>query len=145
MLPIITGEFGVVSDPEIRFSENKTSSAWIKIRGVAKDRVRDATGQWSDGDPVFIDIITGLGAENLFESIAKGDTIIVTGKLKQREYEKDGEKRISYEIRADSIGVSTRWNTARTPRALETMSKVDVEAVQAALGGELIDQSVAPF
>ena len=114
-LPAITGEFGIVSDPEIRFTEK--GRAWVKVRGVAKDRVRDATGQWSDGDPLFIDIIINSQAENLYESIAKGDSIVVTGTLKQREYEVDGQKRTSIQINADNVGVSVRWGHAKTQRA----------------------------
>jgi|TARA_R110000803_G_scaffold74535_2_gene138568 single-strand DNA-binding protein len=123
MLPQIYGEFGVVADPELRFSEG--GSSWIKIRGVSKDRVRDKQGVWSDGDPLFIDIVgSGQSSERLYESINKGDTIMVSGKLKQREYEKDGEKRVVQEIRADNLAVSVRWTTAKTPRASEQTVKV---------------------
>ena len=130
MLPPITGEFGIVADPEIRFSEK--GSAWVKLRCVAKDRVRDANGTWSDGDPCFIDIIVNQGAENLFESVVKGDSIVVIGALKQREYEVDGQKRTSYQIRADAVGVSVRWGTAKTPKSLESTG--NVESVKEALG-----------
>lgn len=140
MLPTIHGEFGVVADPELRFSDK--GSAWIKVRGIAKDRVRDNTGNWSDGDPLFIDILlSGQSAEHLFESIVKGDTITVTGKLKQREYEKDGEKRTAMEIRADSIGVSVRWGTAKTAKSLES----NVSKVAKELGATVLEDTVVPF
>ena len=138
MLPPIAGEFGIVADPEIRFSDK--GSAWVKMRCVAKDRVRDANGAWSDGDPCFIDVIVNHGAENLFESVVKGDSVLVIGALKQREYEVDGQKRTSYQIRADSVGVSTRWGTAKTPKSLEASGSV--AAAKDALGGTEID---APF
>ena len=141
MLPFISGEFGVVAEPEIRFSEK--GSAWIKIRGIAKDRVRDANGTWGDGDPLFIDIVTGMGAEHLYDSIVKGDTITVTGKLKQRQYEKDGEKRTVMEIRADSVGVSTRWGPAKTQGALDAGSSIDT--AKEMLGGVEIEPTEAPF
>lgn len=144
MLPTINGEFGVVADPDLRFSNNGT--AWLKLRGIAKDRVRDASGTWSDGDPLFIDIVCNQGAENLFESIVKGDTIIVSGKLKQREYEKDGDKRTVIEIRADSIGVSVRWGTARTPGSIQSSMNTVQDAADV-LGATPItpDPEVAPF
>lgn len=133
MLPPISGEFGIVADPEIRFSEK--GNAWAKIRGVAKDRVRDAQGKWADGDPLFIDIIVNQGAENLAESVMKGDTLLVVGKLRQREYEVNGEKRTSYQISADSVGVSLRWGPAKTSRILGDSG---VDAAKSALGGEEI-------
>ena len=144
MLPIINGEFGVVAVPDLRFSEK--GSAWLKIRGIAKDRVRDATGTWSDGDPLFSDIVTSSGAEHLFESIVKGDTIIVSGKLKQREYEKDGEKRTVMEIRADSVGVSTRWGPARTKGSLElSIQAASASEVAQDILGAIEVTDAAPF
>ena len=117
MLPIITGEFGVVKEPEIKFSDK--GNAWAKIRCSAKDRKRDAQGNWTDADPLYINVIVGNGAENLVESVLPGDTITVQGRLKMREYEVDGQKRQEYQIAADTVGVSLRWNAAKTPRMLE--------------------------
>ena len=115
MLPAISGEFGVVADPEIRVSEK--GNAWAKIRCVAKDRVRDSMGNWSDGDPLFIDVVvSGQQAEHLVDSINKGDSILVNGKLRQRTWEKDGQKQSTVQIAADSVGVSVRWQAAKTQR-----------------------------
>jgi single-strand DNA-binding protein len=139
-LPGIQGEFGVVADPEIKFSDK--GSAWLKIRGIAKDRVRDANGGWADGDPLFIDIIVGNGAEHLYESVCKGDTIIVTGRLKQRNWEKDGTKHSTMQISADTVGVSTRWGTARTQRAIESTSNPAQVVAQAF---DMPQQTEAPF
>lgn len=136
MLPTITGEFGVVKEPEIRFSDKGT--AWAKIRCSAKDRKRDANGNWTDGDPLYIDIVVGNGAENLVESVLPGDTIIVQGKLKMREYEVDGQKRQGYQISADTVGVSLRWNAAKTPRMLEQGGSMSTADVADALGASEI-------
>lgn len=129
MLPTISGEFGVVKDPEIRFTDN--GSAWATVRCVFKDRKRDAQGQWVDGDPNFINVTINTGAEHFCDSVAKGDTIILQGRLVIREYEQDGVKRQSPEIRADSIGPSLRWNTAKTPRMLESGAPREPEQAEA--------------
>lgn len=132
MLPIITGEFGVVKEPEIKFTDKGT--AWAKIRCSAKDRKRDAQGNWTDADPLYINVIVGNGAENLIESVLPGDTITVQGRLKMREYEVDGQKKQEYQISADTVGVSMRWNTAKTPRMIESQGNA-VATVAAELGG----------
>ena len=133
-LPIVSGEYGVVADVDYRISDK--GNKWAKIRGVAKDRVRDATGSWNDGDPLFIDIIiSGNAAENLTESICKGDNIVIVGKLKQREYESDGVKKLNYYVDADITAVSVRWGHARTQKTIEWMASSSTkEAVVAALG-----------
>lgn len=132
MLPIITGEFGVVKEPEIKFSDKGT--AWAKIRCSAKDRKRDANGNWTDADPLYINIIVGNGAENLVESVLPGDTITVTGRLKMREYEADGQKKQEYQIAADTVGVSLRWNVAKTPRMLEQSGGAVLSDIAESLG-----------
>lgn len=107
MLPVVTGEYGIVGEPEIRFSSEGKS--WAKLRGKAADRVRDSNGAWKDGDALFIDIVVLQGAENVVESVSKGDAVVVTGRLRMREWDKDGVKQTTYQIVADSVGVSTRW------------------------------------
>lgn len=137
-LPEITGEYGVVGEPEIRFSEK--GRAWAKVRGSFKDRVRDAMGNWTDGERMFIDIIVSTGAENLVESVRAGDSIVVTGRFQIRKWQdKDGNERYSPEIKADSIGVSLRWGTAKTNKVLDAADNVSKAAE--ALGAA----EVAPF
>lgn len=116
MLPIITGEFGVVADPEPSFSEKGT--AWMRLRVVAKDRVRDANGTWQDGDPLFMNaVVFGKQAEHLTDSIGKGDTVLLTGTLAPNNWtDKEGNERNDVQIKVTEIGVSVRWNRARTPR-----------------------------
>ena len=107
MLPQINGEFGVVQDPELRFSD--AGKAWLKIRGKAVSR-KQVNGEWVDGDICFIDILCFQKlAENVYESVKKGSTIVVTGNLQMREYEKDGEKQKAYQISATSVGVALRY------------------------------------
>jgi single-strand DNA-binding protein len=43
-------------------------------------------------------------AENVAESLKKGDPIIVHGKMYSRQYVKDETNRVSYEIEPESIG-----------------------------------------
>ena len=137
MLTQAAGEFGIVTEPEIKFGTN--GGAYMDIRAVNKKRVRDGNGQWADGEPTFIDIrVIGKTAEHLYESVAKGDSIIVIGEIEGREYEKDGQRRTAYRLIANSVGVSTRWHPVKTPKVMESA----VEVAKEALGAEVID---APF
>lgn len=139
-LPTLTGEFGVVADPDLSFSTN--GNARLKLRVIAKDRKRDSTGNWVDGDPWFGDIVVwGKTAEYLCESIAKGDSIVVANaKAEQHKFtDKEGNERTAYSYVADAIGVSTRWGTARTQRVIDSNNAVaDVAEM---LGGT----EVSPF
>lgn len=135
MLPSIASEFGIAKLPEIMFG--KEGKAWAKIRCVAKDRVRDAMGQWADGEPLFIDVIVNSGAEHLVDSVTVGDSIIAIGKLVQRDYEKDGVKHSILQFRAESVGVSVKWGPAKTQRVLEASGTSAVK--------EVLNATEAPF
>jgi len=139
-LASISGEFGVVSDPEIRFSDS--GKAWAKFRGVTKERVRDAQGNWTDGKATFLDILCfGKEAENLTESVLKGDSVIVIGRMQQNEWTDDeGSKRVNYQVVADMIGPSLKWTAAKTQRMMEQGA---VDTAASVLGGEVLE--TAPF
>lgn len=136
-LPTVTGEFGVVGTPDLRFSNE--GKPWMKIRGVAKSRKRGANGAWTDGESTFIDIIVfDVLATNLTEqNLGQGDSITVTGRLAMREWEQDGQKRTSYQITADSIGMSLRWKHYGSGAAMS------VDQMKESLGAEQLED--APF
>jgi single-strand DNA-binding protein len=57
-------------------------------------------------------------AEHLADSLAKGDRVMVTGRLRQRSWEtSEGEMRSVTEIEADEVGASLKWATAKVERA----------------------------
>jgi single-strand DNA-binding protein len=50
--------------------------------------------------------------------LAKGDRVMVTGRLRQRSWETpEGDKRSMTEIEADEVGASLKWATAKVERA----------------------------
>lgn len=57
-------------------------------------------------------------AENVAESLSKGNRVIVSGRLKQRNFEtRDGEKRSAVELEVDAIGPDLRWQVATVEKA----------------------------
>jgi single-strand DNA-binding protein len=51
------------------------------------------------------------------ESIPKGTTVIVTGKLRQRSWEADdGSKRSKVEVNAEHVGPALNWSTCEVTR-----------------------------
>ena len=56
-------------------------------------------------------------AENLAESLGKGDRVMATGRLRQRSWDTpEGEKRSVTELEADEVGASLKWATAKGDR-----------------------------
>ena len=89
------------ADPDITFSANGTAIA--KVRVVTNGR-RLVEGEWQDTDTSWWQITAfGKTAEIVADHLHKGDLVMIMGKIKQREWEKDGIKRISADIVADEV------------------------------------------
>jgi single-strand DNA-binding protein len=76
-------------------------------------------GEWKDGDPLFLRCnVWRQAAENVSESLRRGDRVVVVGRLKQRSFEtREGEKRTVVELDVDEIGPSLKWATASVQKA----------------------------
>lgn len=145
-LPKVNGEFNVVMDPETKFLDS--GKTMVKLRVVAKTR-KKVDGSWVDGDSSFFNIIVwDPFAANLIEAgVSKGDTVFVSGKIRERQFEKDGEKRSTVEISVgdqdDSVGLSSRW--PRSPKSIGN-AKANIDAAKSALGAtDDWQEDVAPF
>jgi single-strand DNA-binding protein len=114
----ITVVGNLVADPELRFTPSGQPVATFRI--ASTPRIRDnATNEWKDGDSLFLTCnVWRQAAENVAESLQRGMRVIVTGRLKQRNYEtKEGEKRTVYEVEVDDVGPSLRNASAKVNRA----------------------------
>jgi single-strand DNA-binding protein len=102
----------LVDDPELKFLPNGTATARFRI--ASTPRVKDQDGNWKDGESLFLTCnVWRQAAENCAESITKGMRVIVQGRLKQRSYEKDGQKRTVFEVEVDEVGPSLKNATAK--------------------------------
>jgi single-strand DNA-binding protein len=105
----------LVDDPELRFTN--TGIAVANMRVAVTQRIQQ-DGEWRDGDTSFLKVNVWRGqAEHLADSLAKGDRVMVTGRLRQRSWETpEGDKRSVTEIEADEVGASLKWATAKVER-----------------------------
>jgi len=103
-------------DPELRFTP---SGAAVATFGLAVNRRwrNQQTNEWEE-QVSFFDIVCWRNlAENVTESLSKGNRVVVTGRLEQRSWEtNEGDKRSKVEVVADEIGPSLRWATAQVER-----------------------------
>lgn len=101
----------VTRDPELRFTPN---GAAVTSFGLAWNR----KGQNDEDVVSFFDVTCWSGlAENVAESIHKGDRVVVYGRLDQRSWENpEGERRSKVEIVADDVAPSLVWATAEITR-----------------------------
>jgi single-strand DNA-binding protein len=117
----ITVVGNLVADPELRFTASGQPVATFRIASTPRF-LDKATNEWKDGDSLFLSCnVWRQAAENVAESLQRGMRVIVTGRLKQRNYEtKEGEKRTVYEVEVDDVGPSLRNASAKVARANRT-------------------------
>ena len=99
---VITGN--LAGDPELRFTPNGAAVANFTVCDTPR-RFNKQTSEWEDaGETLFMRCsIWREDAELAAETLRRGQKVTVTGKLTQRSYEKDGEKRTVVECNAESV------------------------------------------
>lgn len=72
-----------------------------------------ATSRWVDSDTNWYTVSAfRVLAENCADSITKGDRVIVTGRLRIRDWENTDRSGTTVEVEADVIGHDLTWGTA---------------------------------
>lgn len=114
---VLTVVGNLTDDPELRFTPS--GAAVAKFCVASTPRIYDtATKEYKDGDPLFLNCsVWRQMAENVAESLARGNRVIVQGRLRQRSYEtREGEKRTVFELDVEEIGPSLRFAEAKPAR-----------------------------
>lgn len=101
----------ITRDPELRFTPG---GAAVSSFGLAWNR-KNRDGEESVS---FFDVTCWNSlAENVAESLSKGNRVVVYGRLDQRSWEnQEGERRSKVEIVADEVAPSLVWATAEITR-----------------------------
>ena len=90
------------------------------------DRTQD---KWIDGETNWYTVTTFRQlAANAAVSINKGERVLVSGRLKVREWEANGKKGTNVDIEADALGHDLSWGTAAFSRG-GGLSMTDAAAV----------------
>jgi len=114
---IITIVGNLADDPELRYTPNGAAVANMRV-AVNRRRFNRETNSWDEElDGFFTVNVWRDYAENVAESLRRGNRVLVTGRLRSRSYEdKDGQTRWITEIEAEEVGQSLRWGTAKTKK-----------------------------
>lgn len=103
-----SGSGNLGNDPDLRYTG---SGLAVCSFSVAVYEGKDKPSSWYD-----VTCWDKL-AENVAESVGKGDRVTIVGRLTQDKWETDsGEKRSKVKIIADDVSVSLKWATATVSR-----------------------------
>jgi single-strand DNA-binding protein len=107
----------LTGDPELKFLPTGACVANFTVASTPRTFDK-ASNDWKDGDPLFLRCsLWRDAAEHAVESLTKGTRVIASGYLKQRSYEKDGQKHTVVELEVEEIGPSLKYATAKVTKA----------------------------
>jgi single-strand DNA-binding protein len=106
----------IVGDIEQRATRAGGSVAAFRL-AVGERRLDKERGEWVDAHTNFysISVFGELGA-NALRSLRKGERVILSGRLRLREWETETKRGVSADVVADAIGHDLRWGTTRFDR-----------------------------
>lgn len=108
----------VGGDPDLRFTPDGTAVCKFSLACTPRKLNRNSN-EWRDGETSWFNVSVWRGlAENVAESLRRGDQVIVRGALSVRQYEtREGGKGTSVDVEAYTVGLSLQFGTAQLTKA----------------------------
>lgn len=98
-------------DPELRALASGDSVCEL---GLAVNSSRKVNDQWEDKPNFFNVTVFGARGETVAKYCSKGDQVNVSGRLEWQQWEKDGQKRESVKVIANSVQFLTPKGGAKS-------------------------------
>ncbi len=100
----------ITDDPELRYTQRGKAVANFTL---AVSHRSESYGEWKDVTERFFSVVCwDAVAKNVTNSLGKGSRALVTGKLTERTFEVEGNKRSVVEIVASHVAVDLQFVSA---------------------------------
>ena len=110
----ITGN--IATEPELKRLPSGMTITTFRLASSQR-RLDRATGAWVEGATNWYTVSTYRGlADHAYQSLKKGNRVILRGRLRVREWDNDGKKGMAVEVDADSIGHDLLWGVSTFTR-----------------------------
>jgi single-strand DNA-binding protein len=117
----------VVDDPRQRNTNSGHAVTNFRVASTSRRFDRE-TNRFVDNATLFVNVTCWRAtAENVGQSVRKGQPVIVTGRFYQREYTVDEQVKFSYELEASAVGHDLSRGTADFKKVVRPRS-MQVEA-----------------
>lgn len=113
---IVTIVGNLTADPTLAFTPAGAAVANFTVASTPRSFDKNS-GEWKDGQALFMRCnVWRQAAENAAETLTRGMRVMVTGRLVQRSFEHDGQKRTVVELEVDEVGPSLKYATAKVAK-----------------------------
>jgi single-strand DNA-binding protein len=146
MSAVVTLTGRLVSDPDLKFTAKGDPICGLVVVTSGR-RYNKEENKWYDVDTTYWTVAAWrqLG-ENVAESLSKGDQVVVVGKLKSRNWEdKDGNKRVAWEVDAQHVAADLSRATAKIQRVSRAAASAPADDPWSNTGMIPVQSEQAPF
>lgn len=113
---LITIIGNLTEDPQLTQVNSNSAVCNFSVASTPSTFDRDS-GEYKDKETIFMrSAVWREQAENLVDSLSKGDRVIVQGYLRANTYEVNGEKRVSFQMEVVEMGPSLRYAKAKVTK-----------------------------
>jgi len=129
----------LASTPDHRMTTNDIDVTHFRLASNER-RFDRQTERWVNGDQLFVDVTCWRRlAFNVKSCLAKGDPVVVTGRLYTYEYEVEGKRRSNIRMEASAVGPDLGWITVAVRRR-QQRAEVAAAADAAEQQPEIVDE-----
>lgn len=114
----------VATTPKTAVTANGHTVTSFRLASSVR-RQDKASGQWYDEPPSYVTVVCWRRlAQNVTASVSRGQPLVVYGRLKVRDWERDGRKGTTVEVEASAVGHdmsmgTSLWSPFRQGRPVE--------------------------
>jgi single-strand DNA-binding protein len=130
----------VVDEPRMRLTKNGHAVTNFRVASTSRRYDREQE-QYVDNTTLFFTVTCWRAmAENVAQSVKKGQPVVVHGRLYSREYTVNEVVRVSYELEANSVGHDLSRGTADFSKVVRPRGSVQVEVDADGIPAERSDE-----
>ncbi len=120
MTDTITITGNLASDPELKHTAGGVAIASFRV-GSGQRRFDRASNAWVDSGTNWYAVSAFRGlAEHVHASLRRGDRVVVSGRLRIRNWDNGTTRGTAVEIDADAVGHDLLWGTSVFTKAART-------------------------
>ena len=94
----------LTGDPVVRTTQSGRVVTNFRVASTPRRYNRESSS-YEDSDTLWMSVVCWQDiARNAAQSLKRGDPVVVFGRLASREYTKDEQRRVNFEVTADAIG-----------------------------------------
>lgn len=136
---IVTGT--VATEPEMKLTDSGTARLTFRLASPQRKFDKNQNAWVDTGTNWYTVVAWRRLAENAYDSLGKGDRVIVSGRLSISDWERNGKSGTAIEITAETMGHDLFWGTA----TFRKPSSAPASAPTSSSDPWAIDGTPAPF